>query len=155
MKTRLANLIQDRSTGLVAIVVYKAVVTVIFSMAAISLLTTASEYNTLQELANEFKLSGKHRIIEWILEKILNFSPKRIGFVAAASALYAAISGVETVGLWQRKAWAHWLVISLVAIGIFPEIYEIIHGITLLKAIVLVSNIIIFWYLITHRHRHY
>jgi hypothetical protein len=61
MKTRLANLIQDRSTGLVAIVVYKAVVTVIFSMAAISLFTTASEYNTLQELANEFKLSGKHR----------------------------------------------------------------------------------------------
>jgi uncharacterized membrane protein (DUF2068 family) len=85
----------------------------------------------------------------------LNFSPKRIDFVAAASALYAAISGVETVGLWQRKAWAHWLVISLVAIGIFPEIYEIIHGVTILKAIVLVSNIIIFWYLITHRPRHH
>ncbi len=155
MKTRLANLIQDRSTGLVTIVFYKAIVTVIFSIAAISLFTTASEYNTLQALANEFKLSGKHRIIEWILEKILNFSPKKIGFVAAASALYAAISGVETVGLWQRKAWAHWLVISLVAIGIFPEIHEIIHGTTLLKSIVLVLNIIIFWYLINHRPQHH
>jgi uncharacterized membrane protein (DUF2068 family) len=155
MKVRLANFVQDRPVGLIAIVAYKAVVTVIFSMAAISLLTTASEYNNLQELANGFKLAGKHRIVEWILEKILNFSPKRLGFVGAASALYALITGVETVGLWQRKVWAHWLVIALVAIGIFPEIYELSRGITTLKAIVLVLNVMILWYLITHRPRHH
>lgn len=69
MKSRLANSIQDRPTGLVAIVAYKAVV------AAISLFATASEYNNLQALANEFKLAGKHRMIEWILAKILTLAP--------------------------------------------------------------------------------
>jgi cell division protein FtsL len=69
MKTRLANLIQDRSTGLVAIVVYKAVVTVIFSMAAISLFTTASEYNTLQELAKV--KSQRHRAKSPIFDLVM------------------------------------------------------------------------------------
>jgi uncharacterized membrane protein (DUF2068 family) len=155
MKSRLANLIQERPMGLVVIVGYKAVVAAIFSMAAISLLTTASEYNNLQVLANEFKLTGKHLLIEWVLEKFLNFSPKRLGFVGAGSALYALITGIEMVGLWQRKVWAHWLVIALVTIGLFPEIYEISHGITFLKAIVFVVNIMMVWYLVTHRPRHH
>jgi uncharacterized membrane protein (DUF2068 family) len=154
MKNKLANFIQDRPMGLVAIVAYKAVVMAIFSLAAISLLATASKYNNLQELANQFKLAGKHRIIEWILEKVLNFSPKKLGFVGTGSAIYALITGIEMVGLWQRKVWAHWLVIALVTIGLLPEIYEISHGVTLLKAIVFIANIMMVWYLVTHRPRH-
>jgi uncharacterized membrane protein (DUF2068 family) len=155
MKNRLANLIQNRPMGLFAIVAYKAVVAVIFSMAAISLLTTVSEYNNLQVLANEFKLTGKHLVIKWIVEKILNFSPESLEFAGVGSALYALITGIEMVGLWQRKVWAHWLVIALVSIGLFPEIYEISHGITFLKAIVFVVNIIMVWYLVTHRPPHH
>jgi uncharacterized membrane protein (DUF2068 family) len=155
MKNRLANLIQNRPMGLVAIVAYKAVVTAIFSVAAISLLTTAGEYNNLQVLANEFKLAGKHLLIAWVLEKFLNFSPRSLEFVGAGSALYALITGIEMVGLWQRKVWAHWLVIALVAIGLFPEIYEISHGVTFLKAIVFIVNIMMVWYLVTHRPQYH
>jgi uncharacterized membrane protein (DUF2068 family) len=155
MKAKLAHFAEDRPVGLIMIVAYKAVVVVIFSMAAISLLTTATKYSYLQDLADGFRLAGKHQIIEWFLEKILNFSPKKLGFAGIASALYSLITGVEVVGLWQRKAWAHWLVIVLVAISIFPEIYEISHGLTPTKSIVLVLNIIILWYLITHRPQHH
>ena len=152
MRTKLTK---DRPIGLILIVVYKVVVTVIFSMAAIILKITASADSDLQQLASEFKLAGHHQIIEWILEKILKFDPKRLDFFSAASGFYAIVTSIEAIGLWQRKIWAHWLVIALVASGIFPEVYEISHGITFLKAIILFLNIVMLWYLITDRPHHH
>jgi uncharacterized membrane protein (DUF2068 family) len=155
MKARLFRLFQDRPIGLIAIVAYKVTVTAIFSLAAISLLISAREYNALQALADQFKLAGKHRIIEWILTTLLNFSSQRIGFVGAASGVYALISGIEAIGLWQRRVWAHWLVISLVAMGILPELYEISRGVTPIKAVVMMVNVLMLGYLLTHRPRHH
>jgi uncharacterized membrane protein (DUF2068 family) len=155
MKDRLAKIAQDRPAGLIAIVAYKSLVTVIFSIAAVSLLLTAGKYDAVQTLSDGFELAGKHRIIEWFLEKILNFSPRKLGFVGLAAAFYALISGIEAVGLWQKKVWAHWLVIGLVGISIFPEIYELIQGITPLKAIIFILNVVMLWYLSTHRPKHH
>lgn len=155
MKARLAKITQDRPAGLIAIVAYKSMVTVIFSIAAVSLLLTADKYDAVQALSDGFELAGKHRIIEWILDKLLNFSPKKLGFVGLAAAFYALMSGVEAVGLWQEKVWAHWLVIGLVGISIFPEIYELIHGVTPIKAIVFILNVVMLWYLLTHPTSHH
>jgi uncharacterized membrane protein (DUF2068 family) len=155
MKVGFAHIIKDRPVGLVAIVAYKAVVTVIFSIAAVSLLATAGKYDAVQALSDGLELAGKHRIIEWVLDKLLNFSPKKLGFVGIAAAFYALISGIESVGLWQKKVWAHWLVIGLVGISIFPEIYELMHGVSLIKAIVFILNVVMLWYLLTHRPKHH
>ncbi len=155
MKARLATLIQGRPAGLMAIVVYKSVVTVVFSIAAVSLLATAGKYDAVQNLSDGFELAGKHRIIEWVLDKILNFSPKKLGFVGIAAAFYALMSGIEAIGLWKEKVWAHWLVIGLVGISIFPEIYELIHSVTPIKAIVFILNVVMLWYLLTHRPQHH
>jgi uncharacterized membrane protein (DUF2068 family) len=155
MKARLSSFIQDRPAGLIAIVAYKSVVTVVFSVLAISLVVAARKYTEVENLADALELTSKHRIIEWVLDKILNFSPKKLGFVGAASAAYAIISGIEAVGLWQKKAWAHWLVIFLVGSSIFPEIYELIHGITPVKVLVFAINVVMLWYLLTHRPRHH
>lgn len=155
MKTRLARLLQDRPVGLIAIVAYKVVITVIFGLAAISLLISAQEYNDLQALADQFKLAGKHRTIEWMLTTLLKFNSKRVGFVGAASGVYALISGIEAIGLWQRRVWAHGLVIALVAMGIVPELYEMSRGITPIKAVVMMVNVLMLGYLLTHRPRHH
>jgi uncharacterized membrane protein (DUF2068 family) len=155
MRARISSFVQDRPMGLIAIVGYKSVVTVVFSILAISLLVAARKYTEVENLADALELTSKHRIIEWVLDKILNFSPKKLGFVGAASALYAIVSGIEAVGLWQKKVWAHWLVIGLVGSSIFPEIYELIHGLTPLKVIVFALNVIMLWYLLTHRPRHH
>jgi uncharacterized membrane protein (DUF2068 family) len=155
MRARISSFVQDRPMGLIAIVGYKSVVTVVFSILAISLLVAARKYTEVENLADALELTSKHRIIEWVLDKILNFSPKKLGFVGAASALYAIVSGIEAVGLWQKKVWAHWLVIGLVGSSIFPEIYELIHGLTPLKVIVFALNVVMLWYLLTHRPRHH
>jgi uncharacterized membrane protein (DUF2068 family) len=155
MRVRISSFVQDRPMGLIAIVGYKSLVTVVFSILAISLLVAARKYTEVENLADALELTSKHRIIEWVLDKILNFSPKKLGFVGAASALYAIVSGIEAVGLWQKKVWAHWLVIGLVGSSIFPEIYELIHGLTPLKVIVFALNVIMLWYLLTHRPRHH
>jgi uncharacterized membrane protein (DUF2068 family) len=155
MKARISSFVQDRPAGLIAIVAYKSLVTVVFSILAISLLVAARKYTEVENLADALELTSKHRIIEWVLDKMLNFSPKKLGFVGAASAIYAIVSGIEAVGLWQKKVWAHWLVIGLVGSSIFPEIYELIHGLTPLKVIVFAINVVMLWYLLTHRPRHH
>jgi uncharacterized membrane protein (DUF2068 family) len=152
---RLASFIDNRPPGLIAIVAYKSVVTVVFSILAISLVIAARKYTEVENLADALELTSKHRIIEWILDKVLNFSPKKLGFVGLASGAYAIVSGIEAVGLWQKKVWAHWLVIGLVGSSIFPEIYELIHGITPIKSLVFVINVVMLWYLLTHRPRHH
>jgi len=58
------------------------------------------------------------------------------------------------VGLWYEKRWAHILVLVLVGISIPPEIYELMHGITPIKVIVFIVNIVVFWYLISHFPKH-
>jgi uncharacterized membrane protein (DUF2068 family) len=47
------------------------------------------------------------------------------------------------------------LVVGLVGISIFPEIYELIHGVTPIKAIVFILNVAMLWYLLTHRPEHH
>jgi uncharacterized membrane protein (DUF2068 family) len=153
VNSKFDRIVGDRPTGLLLIVAYKAVVATIFSLAAISLLVSASKYPDLQMLADRFKLAGKYQLFTWILTKILNFSPQRLEFASVGSALYATVTAIEAIGLWYQQAWAHWLVIGLVAIGILPELYEIAHGIDPLKIIVLMINVLMLAYLLRHGTR--
>jgi uncharacterized membrane protein (DUF2068 family) len=58
------------------------------------------------------------------------------------------VTTLEAVGLWQQKTWAHLMVIGLVGLGIFPEIYELAKEATLVKLLVFVINVAVLSYLV-------
>ncbi len=143
--------------GLVAIVTYKLLITGLFGVLALGVFLTMKNADVLQYIADSYELSGKHGLIVLFLDKVLNITPRTLKFGGFAAAGYSFLSGIEAIGLWRQKAWAHVLVLLLVGISIPPEIYEIFHGITVTKCVVFVLNVIMFGYLLTHlpkRHPH-
>jgi uncharacterized membrane protein (DUF2068 family) len=147
---KLPSTYRGRPIGLVAIVLYKLMITILFAITALAMLLTLKNYESLQDIAETYQLSGKHEIITWILNKVLNLNSKSLKFAGFAAAGYSFVSGIEAIGLWREKAWAHILVLVLVGISIPPEIYEILKGVTIVKFMVFVLNVVVFGYLLTH-----
>jgi uncharacterized membrane protein (DUF2068 family) len=157
VKFKFPSTYRGRPMGLVAIVLYKLFITILFAITALAMLLTLKNYESLQDISETYQLSGKHEIITWILNKILNLNPKSLKFAGFAAAGYSFVSGIEAIGLWREKAWAHILVLVLVGISIPPEIYEILKGVTIVKFMVFVLNVVVFGYLLTHlpkKHSH-
>lgn len=141
---------KKRPVGLVAIVVYKSFVASLMAVTAIALFLTLKNHQALEKFSESYILESKLVFINFVLEKILNLTPKALRLSGFGSAFYAGITTVEAVGLWYEKAWAEILVIVLVGISIPLEIFELINGITVLKLIIFSINVAVLYYLIHH-----
>ncbi|NMG20136.1 DUF2127 domain-containing protein [Brasilonema bromeliae] len=143
-----------RPPGLLAIVIYKTFVASLLAVTSITLLLALKNYQNLAAFSESYVLETKLTIIEWLIDKILNISPTKLKFSGIAIGVYAIVTAIEAVGLWYEKRWAKLLVLGLVGISIPPEIFELITGITILKFIVFIVNVTIFWYLLLHFTKH-
>ncbi|MFB8793100.1 MAG: DUF2127 domain-containing protein [Microcoleus sp.] len=88
------------------------------------------------------------------MDKVLKLNPKTLIFSGLAAGLYGLLNAIEAVGLWYEKASATILVLWLVGISIPPEIFELVEGVTVLKLVVFIANIAVFWYLLHHLPKH-
>ena len=61
---------------------------------------------------------------------------------------------IEAVGLWYRRRWAKILVLGIVGISIPLEVFELIREVTLLKLVIFLLNIAVFWYLLHYFPKH-
>lgn len=133
---------------------YKTFVAALLMVTAIALLLTLRNYEALADFSDSYTLEGKSGIIDWVLEKLLNLSPRTLRFSGFGALGYAIVTAIEAIGLWYEQRWAHILVLFLVGISIPPEIYELTRGISILKAIVFVINVAVFVYLLKSFPRH-
>lgn len=145
---------KNRAPGLIAIVVYKAFVALLLAITATILLFALENYSYLVAFSESYVLEGKLEMIEWLLEKILNIKRQTLQFSGIAAGVYAAVTAIEAVGLWYEQPWARILVLGLVGISIPVEILELIKGITLLKLVVFLVNVAVFWYLLRYFPKH-
>jgi len=140
--------IGKRPSGLVAIVLYKTFTASLLTVTSIAIFLAAKNYDNLLDFSESLTLSGKRGIIAFVLEKLLNFEPRTLKFSAIAAGAYALITAIEAIGLWYEQAWARWLVLGVVGISIPPEIFELWQGFSVIKVIILLLNIAVFWYLL-------
>ncbi|MEG3911193.1 DUF2127 domain-containing protein [Microcoleus sp. w1-18aA5] len=145
---------KQRAPALIAIVLYKSFVASLLTVTSIALLFALKNHQVLEQFSQSYLLESKLKIIEFILDKVLILKPKNLLLSGLAAALYAVLTAVEAVGLWYEKDWATILVLVLVSISIPPEIYELVHGVTVLKLAVFITNVAILWYLLHHWPKH-
>lgn len=143
-----------RPVGLIAIVTYKAFVASLLAVTAIALWFTLKNHELLQQFSESYTLSSKLSLIDLLLVKVLNISPKTLKYSAVAAALYASLTAVEAIGLWYQKVWAEILVIVLVSLSIPVEIWELFQKVSPLKFLVFLGNLAILGYLIYHFKSH-
>lgn len=145
---------KKRPFGLIAIVLYKAFVATLLAITAIALFLTLHNYQALADFSDDYTLEGKSGVVDWILGKLLNLSPRALQFSGLGALGYAIVTAIEAIGLWYEKRWAHVLVLFLVGISIPPEIYELIHRVSIIKVIVFVINVAVFVYLLKSFPQH-
>jgi len=138
---------KKKPLALMAIIVYKSFTAFILAIASIAIFLALKNHQNLLLFADDYILTGKREIIKFILEKLLNLSPKTLEFSGLVMGLYAIVTVIEAIGLWYEKAWATILVLVLVGISLPAEILELIRGISAIKMIVFAINAALFWYL--------
>ncbi len=82
------------------------------------------------------------------LRKAFQYSPRHLIQLGLVVTAYAALEATEMVGLWFNKRWAEYLTLVATTLLVPLEIYELIHGVSVLKTITLVINVAIVVYLL-------
>ena len=144
----------QRPPALIAIVLYKSFVASLLTVTSIALLLALKNHEALEDFSESFFLETKLKIVEYLLNIILSFKQKTLLFSGLAAGMYAVLTAVEAIGLWYEKGWATILVVVLVGISIPPEIYELFHGVTVLKLVAFILNVAVLWYLLHHLPTH-
>jgi uncharacterized membrane protein (DUF2068 family) len=82
------------------------------------------------------------------LDNAFTTSSSHLHLLGTVLLIYAAVEGVEMVGLWQGRRWAEYLTF-LVTTSLLPlEIYELASRATVFKAMAFVINVIVVVYLL-------
>lgn len=85
-------------------------------------------------------------------DKLFAVSTAHLHWYGIAVAAYAAINGIEAVGLWRARRWAEYLTLIEVAVLLPVEIHELTVRVSPLKMVTLVLNLAVVAYLLwAHR----
>jgi uncharacterized membrane protein (DUF2068 family) len=85
-------------------------------------------------------------------DKLFAVSTQHLYLYGVAVAAYAAINGIEAVGLWRARRWAEYLTLIEVLVLVPVEIHELTLRVSPLKIITLVLNLAVVGYLLwAHR----
>jgi len=80
--------------------------------------------------------------------KLFTLRPDKLDLFAAAVLGYAALEGIEAVGLWLQKRWAEYLTFIATALFLPLEVYELAHRISPFKISAFVINLAVVVYLL-------
>ncbi|MFL5823528.1 MAG: DUF2127 domain-containing protein [Solirubrobacteraceae bacterium] len=92
--------------------------------------------------------STSHSTIIDDLRKLFSLKHSTLFALGLIAAAYAALEGVEAVGLWRRRRWAEYLTFVATTILLVPEIYELTKRITVFKILALIINLLVVFYLL-------
>jgi uncharacterized membrane protein (DUF2068 family) len=81
-------------------------------------------------------------------DKLFAISTSHLYWYGVVVAAYAAINGIEAVGLWRARRWAQYLTLIEVAVLLPVEIHELTVRVSPLKIVALVLNLAVVAYLL-------
>jgi uncharacterized membrane protein (DUF2068 family) len=138
--------------GIITVKLIKGALFAIFSMVAYAY----SDNNLPDEyrhLLQWLHVNPERQFWVYLAAKVSNLTENNLLTVALATFIYGAFSLVEGVGLVFRVSWASWMAIGESGLFIPLEIYELNRRFSRTVVVILILNLIIFWYLLLNRKR--
>jgi uncharacterized membrane protein (DUF2068 family) len=95
-----------------------------------------------------FQAQPSNHYLRELVAKIASASPHDMHLVEILAVFYAALFGIEGIGLILRKAWAEYFT-TIVTVSFIPlEIYEMVEHANAVKVLVIAANVAIVIYLL-------
>ncbi len=85
-------------------------------------------------------LNPASRYPHLFLEAAAQVTDTGLWFWAMTALVYALARFVEAYGLWYRRRWAQWMALVTSALYVPIESYELLQGVTTVKAIFVLVN---------------
>jgi uncharacterized membrane protein (DUF2068 family) len=139
------------------IAINRAVHFVVLGLLGIAILLFASHresfrdrfYRVVTDLQGGVAGSGRvHHGLLGEIDKAFTLQSSRLHLFAAIVLVYAAVEGVEAVGLWYQRRWAEYLTFLVTASLLPLEVYEIVTRLSPLKILAFVVNVAVVAYLL-------
>lgn len=102
----------------------------------------------LKEWVGDMPLDTQQDLMRRAVTWMLNLHRGHAETIAVAAIAYALLFAVEAVGLWRGKRWAEWLTVIATSSLVPIEIYEVVHRPGIIKALVILVNLIVVWILV-------
>ena len=146
----------DSRNGLLRLIavfkVIKAVTLIVLGLSALRLIH-GDAVETLTHWLAHAGLRPGERYVDEALSKVASLPPSRFKELGAGSFVYAALFLTEGAGLWLRKRWAEWFTVLITGSLVPVEFYELHRHPTIAKALLLLLNIAVVWYLLSRLRR--
>jgi uncharacterized membrane protein (DUF2068 family) len=126
---------------------FKAALLIAIGIGALSLVHDDDVAATLREGVSALRFDPNNQLIHGAIAKISGLDTRRLHELSLGTFVYAAVFLVEGTGLLLRKHWAEYLTTLMTASFIPFEIYELWHHPSSMKAVAIVLNALIVWYL--------
>jgi uncharacterized membrane protein (DUF2068 family) len=91
-------------------------------------------------VVQHFHLNPASRYPHIFLEAATKVTDTGLWLLAMTALLYALARFVEAYGLWYRRRWAQWFAIVTSALYLPIESYELLQGVTAVKALFFLVN---------------
>jgi uncharacterized membrane protein (DUF2068 family) len=102
----------------------------------------------LQHTAGGAPVQTGHVGILHELDKAFSLRSGTLRLVGIAVAVYAALEGIEAVGLWFARRWAEYLTFIATSVFLPLEVYELTRTLSPLKIVALIINVAVVIYLL-------
>jgi len=104
-----------------------------------------------ERVAQVLHLNPDGKLSSLFFELASHSSDRNLWILALGTLAYASASSIEVYGLWRERQWAQWLSLLSTALYLPPQVYWMIHDPSWLKSAVLVTNIVIFLFMLRLR----
>jgi uncharacterized membrane protein (DUF2068 family) len=133
------------TAGLKTVAIFEALKGSVVLIAAIGVVSLVHEsaQAVVEEIVRNFHLNPASRYPRIFLDAINSLNSTRLWLLAMGALLYASIRFIEAYGLWHELTWAEWLGAISGSLYLPIEIYELVLGVTVVKAVLFFGNLVI------------
>ena len=102
----------------------------------------------VMHVTDRLPIDPEGRFVSFLMDKADLIGSHQLRQFGLATFAYAAVCLVEATGLLLEKSWAEYFTVSLTALGLPWETFELLRRFTLLKVGLLGINLVVLFYLL-------